>query len=99
MAVQPFGCLLDPERASAPVTVKMEPEDKFDRFGFDGIYVEFLLDLLTAPFRFNNFVPDRRCRAIPEPLLGGTHALRMALAILRYRPRRPRTELTFWCPA
>lgn len=71
VAVQPFGRLLDPERAGTPVTVKIEPEDKSDRFGFNGIYVQFLLDLLTAPFRLDNFVPDRRCRAIPEPLLGG----------------------------
>lgn len=45
VAIQPFGSLLDPERAGAPVTVKIEPEDKFDRFGFNGIYAQFLLDL------------------------------------------------------
>ncbi|WP_233023620.1 MULTISPECIES: hypothetical protein [Hyphomicrobiales] len=68
MAVQPFRRLLDAKRAGLAVALKIKLEHQPNRFGFDGINIELLLDLLAAAFRLDDLVAQRRRGTIPEPL-------------------------------
>ena len=68
VSVEPFDDFLDTERTGTPITVQIQLINESDRLDFDGVDVQFLLDLRTALFCFNQLVSQRSGRSVPEPL-------------------------------
>src|SRR5215204_4188462 len=81
--VEPARRLLDPERTRGAIAISVKLVDQPDGLGLDRIDLQALLDLGAPALGLDHAVSQRRCRSVPEALLGGLpHGPRDVLAIL-----------------